>query len=161
MKLLLRNTPFSRVAVCCSTQWQARFRSPASRMASRAVSLVRESLSRVDAATEAPPLSLSSCTRLGIAGRTASQSSALMPESVSSWSSLAWRSSKWHRSSAWRFKVAATRSVSGTWDDINATASLSPVLFGPHTGTPPRREKNLFTGLVSPRDRYNCMFAEM
>ena len=93
---------------------------PASRMASRAVSLERESASRIDAASEAPPLSLSSCTRLGIAGRTASQSPALMPKSMSSWSSLAWRSSKWNRSSVWRFKVAATRSVSGTFD-ITAT----------------------------------------
>jgi len=116
---------------------------PASRMASRAVSLVRESLSRVDAATEAPPLSLSSCTRLGIAGRTASQSSAHMPESVSSWSSLAWRSSKSHRSWAWRFKVAATRSVSGTRDDINAT---------PSTRDAPRRKQN---SLCTARDRYN------
>jgi hypothetical protein len=38
---------------------------------------------------------------------------------------LAWRSSKWHRSSAWRFKVAVTRSVSGTRDDINTTLTLA------------------------------------
>ena len=48
------------------------------------------------------------CGPLGIAGRTASQSSALMPDSVSSWSSLAWRSSKWHRSSAVALQCSMT-----------------------------------------------------